>query len=333
MVAVERQGDALPVALVALHHALAQAAPRRLAGRQRAELQQLAAREVARHREAAGLQQPEPRLLAAMQVADIELGRRARLAALGRRVEVERREVAPPVAGERGARRRLGGLERRRRPFLEALLEQRQVEQPFARIVDDHEVEQAMLAEPAAQRALDREAQLQAQRGEAIGRRRPLRLGCRERGARRLEREARQVARRRRQQAGAEQPVLLHRGEKRQLAPAQQMVHEGRDEHGLAAAAQPGDREPQRAVEREVGEVLEALLELGGRRQAREVAQAAPGHPGGHQKPTLPARIARQTSRPASRLLRKRLRQERGSSMSSVRICQAKCAPAASSSR
>ena len=238
-----------------------------------------------------------------------------------------------PVPGQRGARRRLGRGERRRRPGLVVLLEQRQIEQPLARVVDDLHVQQAMLAEPPPERALDREAQLQAERAQALGRRRPARLGRGERRARLLEREARQIAREVRQQPRAEQPVLLHRDQERQLARLQQMVRRERDEHRLAAAAQAGHRQPEGAVEREVGQVPEPLLPLRRRSQAGQVLEAVPDERGRHQAPVRPARIARQTIRPSSRLLRKRRRQERGSSMSRVRTCQAKWPATATSSR
>ena len=130
-----------------------------------------------------------------------------------------------------------------------------------------------------------------------------------------------------------EQPALLRRGQERQLLGAQQVVHRQRDEHGLAAAAQAGHRKPERAVANQVGEFLKPALEAGRRGQAGQIPKAGPGEPAGHQGPPLPASSARQTSRPSSRLLRNRRRQEAGSSRSRVATCQAKCKATAASSR
>ena len=73
----------------------------------------------------------------------------------------------------------------------------------------------------------------------------------------------------RRQQARAEQAALLRRGQERQLPPAQQVVHQRGHEHRLAALTQAGDRKAQDLLAGEPGEILDAALELGGRRQAQ----------------------------------------------------------------
>ena len=163
------------------------------------------------------------------------------------------------------------------------------------------------------------------ERAQALGRRRPVRLGRGERGARRA-----------RTGSAADRPARTAAGARRAAGPPAPRP-------GTAARARcsrwctaivmntvlPPPRRPvtaSRSVrsQREVGEVPEALLQLRRRGQAGQVPEAGPGEPARHQAPTLPARIARQTSRPSSRLLRKRRRQERGSSSSRVRICQAK---------
>ena len=115
---------------------------------------------------------------------------------------------------------------------------------------------------------------------------------------------------------------------------SQQVVHRHGDEHRLAAAAQAGDREAQssRSSARS-DELLEAALRAGrataGWRDRRGWSRRT-GSPSG---PTLPASSARQTRSPSSRLLRKRRRQDVGSSMSRVRICQTKWPPTAISRR
>ena len=83
--------------------------------------------------------------------------RRARVL-IGAGVGVEAGERGAPAADERRARRRLARAQRLARPFGIGLVEQRQVEQPFAGIVDEIERQSCELRAAPAGGALELDA-------------------------------------------------------------------------------------------------------------------------------------------------------------------------------
>src|SRR5918999_2787256 len=83
-----------------------------------------------------------------------------------------------PVFRQPGARLGLRQREHVPRPALEVALEQRQVEQPLAGVVDDLELQGAVIGDLAAEQAGRREADGEAEAGEGMGRLRPARLWC-----------------------------------------------------------------------------------------------------------------------------------------------------------
>ena len=143
------------------------------------------------------------------------------------------------------------------RPLLIALVEQRQVEQPFAGIVDDVECQAAVGAIVAL--IVDDEPEL----ADVDGRVRPAPL-LDQRAQMVLIVEARHRVVRLRRELRPRDPARGKRLEHRKAAAAGQPVDQRRDEHGLAGARQAGDAEPHRRVE----EVL-AIVEQRPRRQAR----------------------------------------------------------------
>src|SRR5262249_19210044 len=115
---------------------------RALAQSERREPEELRAGELAGREEATGLEEGEAMLLAAAaEEGAIEVAgdtRRVLARGVARRVG---REKAEPVARQRVARRGATEPQRRRRPGREILVDERQIEEPFAGIVDDVERE------------------------------------------------------------------------------------------------------------------------------------------------------------------------------------------------
>ena len=155
-----------------------------------------------------------------------------------------------PWRGEFCAQRLARQREALGRPLLKTLVEQRQVEQPFAGIVDDIERQGAVGA------VLPLVVDHQPQFADIDGRVRPAPL---------LDQGADVVfigkARHRvvglRLQPGAGDPAGGERFEDRKAAAAGQAVDQRGDEHGLAGARQAGDAEPHRRIEEAVAIVLQ----------------------------------------------------------------------------
>ncbi len=158
MVAKERPRHMGLVGLVApLHHRRQRMRRDRriLVQRQRREGQRGRPLEVAGHQEAAR-RQSRQRVDVVARLAQIggeELGGGARGVLFGLGVRVEAGKKGAPGRGERRARLRLARFDRLARPLGVGLVEQRQVEQPFAGIIDDVERQLGSLRAPAVQRA------------------------------------------------------------------------------------------------------------------------------------------------------------------------------------
>ncbi len=148
------------------------------------------------------------------------------------------------VPGRRERRPRLLARQRQalRRPGLEAHAEQRQVEQPFAGIIDDVEHQLAHRAGPRL--VFDDHPQL----ADLAGRFRPHAVG--DKGVHMvliIEPGHRVVGLGGEPRAG--DAVLVLRLEHRKPAAAHQPVHQRGDEDGLARPRQAGDAEPHRRIE------------------------------------------------------------------------------------
>ena len=206
--------------------------------------------QVARHQEPPRRQaRKRKRLLAAFaQILREQLRALLRGLLVLRRQRIDGGEKLKPIAGRRRARAFAGQRNGLPRPLLVAQIEQRQVEQPFARIIHDVDVERVR-AERAPNRirrlVFDGEAQL-ADLPRALG---PARLGGRELGEVPLIVEARHRVVRLRLQIGADDARLRQRLEEGQPVAGDEVVDQRGDEHRLARARQPGYAEPQRGRE------------------------------------------------------------------------------------
>ena len=130
-----------------------------------------------------------------------------------------------------------------RRPLLIAHAEQRQIEQPLARIIDKIERERAVGAACAIDNRSCSRSSLICSRGI-----RPLPL-VDQRAQMFFVFEARHaVVGLRRQPRAGDAPAGM-RLEHRKAPAAQKPVHQRRDEHRLARARQPGDAEPDGRIE------------------------------------------------------------------------------------
>ena len=152
------------------------------------------------------------------------------------------------VAPDGRERRAGGGLARREglaRPRRVGLVEQRQVEQPFAGIVDDVDREAAAAVPAGRALEVDRQAQLR----DPAGRLRPLR-GRRPRGSpcgprRRSAGTASSGCGSSRARVMRPSAEAASTGSR---APGDEVVDERRQEHRLAGARQAGDAEPKAAA-------------------------------------------------------------------------------------
>ena len=250
VVAEERPHDVRLIALEAPRHHGGERGARvaRLgAERERTEGEQRRALEVARHQEAARTRRVQHVVVGArgLEVGGEEVGAAQRDLLVLRPVGIDGRQKFEPRLGVRLPPRRRRLLDRLGAPLLVAHVEQRQVDQPLAGIVDDVEVEPRD-AEGAAQRAggveLDGDAQL-AQAPRAL---RPLGRIARQRLEVRLVVEARHRVVGLRLEVGALDAPLGLGHEERQAAAGDEIADERGDEDGLAGARQPGDAEPQR---------------------------------------------------------------------------------------
>ena len=180
----------------------------------------------------------------------------------------QRRQMRVPLRRERRAGTLARQAEALARPLLIALVEQRQVEQPFAGIVDDIERQRAVRA--ILPLIVDNESQL----GDVDRRVRPAPLL--DQGADMVlivEARHRIVGLRREPRAG--DPPGGKRLEHRKPAAAGEAVDQRGDEHGLAGARKSGDAEPHRRIEKVI-----AIVQQRPRRQARFLDDF--GKTGGH---------------------------------------------------
>ncbi len=262
MVAEERAHHDILVGLVAAHHHRPQRSLRRLAVDRHLERRKGQCRrvgEIARHQEAAGRQQAHRKALVAAgaKITREQLcGGQCRLLVLAR-FGLQRCKMAVPLGGKMCARRRARQRQALRRPLLKSFLQQRQVEQPLAGIVDDIERQGTVGAVVAL--VVDDEAQL----ADIDGRVRPEAL-LDQRAQMALISEARHRVVRLRRQMRARDPAGGIGLEHRKPAAARQAMDQRGDEYGLAGARQAGDAEPHRRVE----EVL-AIVDQRPGRQAR----------------------------------------------------------------
>ncbi len=262
MIAEERPHHDVLVGLIAPPHHR----PQRVIGRaavdghvERRKGQRRRIGEVARHQESAGRQQAhrETFVAAGAQIIGEQpcFGERSLFVFLGLRLQC--REIRVPGRGEFCAQRFARQREAFRRPLLVALVQQRQVEQPLAGIVDDVEGQLAVRA--VLPLIFDHEPQL----GDVGGRTRP--APFLDQGADMvLIGEARHRVVGLRGEIGPRDPSRGIGLEHRETAAARQPMHQRGDEHGLAGARQAGDAEPHRRVE----ETL-AIVEQRPRRETR----------------------------------------------------------------
>ena len=248
MIAKERPRHMRLVGLIAArHHRRERAGSNRclVCERDRSERQSRRALEIARHQEPAGRQGRERIDVVArpLEIGGEQFGDPPRrvLAGLGLRVEPDERRT--PFLRKRRAG---GGLARRQRlarPFGVALVEQGQVEQPFAGIVDEVELEARASPAPAGGALeLDGEPQL----SDPAGRLRPAAIGAREARQMFLVGETRHGVVRLRFEARPHDAAFGGGGQDRQARARDQVVDERRQEYGLARARQAGDAEAQR---------------------------------------------------------------------------------------
>ena len=229
--------------------------------------------EIAGHQEAAGRQQAHGKtfVAAGAQIIGEQPRRRQRRLFVCRCFRDQRAEMAVPWRRQLRAKRLPRQREALGGPLLETLVEQRQVEQPFAGIVDDIERQGSVRA------VLPLIVDHQPEFADIDRRIRPAPL---------LDQGADMIfigkARHRivglRLQPGARDPPGGERLEDRKAAAAGEAVNQRRDEDGLAGARQPGDAKPDRRIEKLVAIVLQ-----GPRRQARfldDILKAG-GHAGG----------------------------------------------------
>ena len=247
VVAEERLHDVRLVALEAARQHGTQCAARvggRRPRRQREKGEQGRAGEVARQQEAARSRRGElgVRRAGGLQVAREERGAGERNLLVGGGIDIERGEEREPVLGGSRALRRPRLFDRPARPVRERLLQQRQVDQPLAGIVDDIDM-QASGPQRAPQRRGRRVLDGDAQLADAPGALRPLRRVLGEIGQVLLVSEARHAVVGLRLEVGAGDPPLGHGGKERQAAAGDEVAHQRGDEDGLARARQP--RDPQ----------------------------------------------------------------------------------------
>ena len=204
---------------------------------------------LARQEEPAGRQEAErvPVVAAGMQVGGEHPRSLDRDVLVGRRKRIDRYEPGMPGRGVRTARGFARLPERLRRPGLIALVEQRQVQQPFAGVVDDVERQRAHCA--ARGLIVDDNAKL----ADLARRFRPLAI-LHQRAHVALVVEARHRVVGLRRQAGAGDASARKRLEHRKAAAAQQAMHQRGDEHCLAGARKAGDAEPHGRAEQPAAE-------------------------------------------------------------------------------
>ena len=213
--------------------------------------------EIARHEKPPRRQQTHRIVLVAagLQIRGEEFCRgQRRLLVLGA-LRVKRRQIGIPILGKAGTRPEPGEFYALGRPCLIAFVEQRQVEKPLARIVDDIERQRALIA--ALRLILDDEAQL----ADLSRRGRPLPF-VDQRVQMALVIEPRHRIIRLRRKIGARHAAGGHRFEHRETSAAQQAMNQRGDEDGLAGVRKPGDPEPDRRIEQMAAELCERSSSL-----------------------------------------------------------------------
>ena len=166
-------------------------------------------------------------------------------------LRIERRQIGIPILGKAGTRPEPGQTHALGRPRLIAFVEQRQIEQPLARIVDDIQRQRALLA--ALRLIFDDEPQF----ADLPRRLRPLPF-VDQRVQMALIIEPRHRIVRLRRQIGARHAAGRHRLEHRETSAAQQAMDQRGDEDGLAGVGKAGDPEPDRRVEQMAAELGES---------------------------------------------------------------------------
>ena len=234
MVAEERPHHDILVGLIAPSHHR----PQRSIGRiavlshvERRKGQRRRAREIARHQEAARRQQAhgETLVAAGAQVIGEEFGGGERGLFVGRRLRVQARKIRMPFGSQCCAGAAARQREALARPLLIALVEQRQIQQPFAGIIDDVQRQRPLGA--VLTLVIDHEPQFadvdgRVRPGPFIDQRVDVALIVKSRhGIVRLW-----------FQPGAGNPARGERLEHRKASAAGEAMDQRRDEHGLARA-------------------------------------------------------------------------------------------------
>ena len=172
MIAEERPHDMIAIGIVAARHHAGERLRIDLAAfahRQRRKRQQRRAFKIARHQEPPRRQRRRRnRLGAAGAQIGCEQRRRLLRDALVRRSRgIEARDIGAPFRGQRRARRGQARIKRILRPALIGFAEQRQIEQPFAGIIDEVD---RQLRRPPAEAGVAFEFKRQPQFGDAARR-------------------------------------------------------------------------------------------------------------------------------------------------------------------
>ena len=250
VVAEERTHDMGLVGLVApLHHRRERSRCdfRARRERQRREGECGRAREIAGHQEAARRQSRERIDVVARlpQIGGEQGGAGARDFFIGRGRRFEAHQMLGPGLRQRLARRRSARRDRLLRPLRIALVQQRKVEQPFAGIVDDVEVERRGAGTPGS-RAFELDPQSKLR--DAPRRLRPMAIEAVQGGQVLLVGEAGHGVVGLRLQTSAADAAFRGGGQNRHPRTRDQIVDQGGDEHGLAGAGKPRDAQPQGAA-------------------------------------------------------------------------------------
>ncbi len=155
----------------------------------------------------------------------------------------------------------LGAGQRLCRPGGEILVQQGQIQQPFAGVIDDIEMHDAR-SRQARQQAARPHPQRQAQFRHRPGAVWPVRAGAGQAVQMRLEVEPRHRVIGLGLQKGRLDPARPRRVQPGHPAPVQQVRHQRGDEHGLARAAWARDPQPDHRLEEQARDALRDALDL-----------------------------------------------------------------------
>ena len=226
---------------------------------ERGEGEQRRTGEVARHEETAGRQARQRHVIgaAAGEVGSKQLRRLQGLQFIARSEGIEARKMGVPMTREGETRRLAAGGDGRHRPLGIGEGKKRQIEQPFARIVDD--IEGQLARHPVARKQalapiFDGEPEL----GKPPRALRPVAVVGGERGEVALVGEAGQGIVGLGFEVGARHAALGVGRQQRQPAAVNEIVHQRRYEDRLAGPRQPGDAEAQGRRHQPFGEVPDA---------------------------------------------------------------------------